>query len=245
MNTSTLLSLARFSVAGLLLATAASAATIKLQVGPNSNGGTGGAYTAQILPGSGLSNALYSNATKNVGNWDPSFETFCLEKGEYFTPNKVYNFTIDTYARADYNHDGDSNDANEIDPLSQGSAWLYQKYALGQFNSLVGSTFTNWKALNQAFQATIWCLEGDTVNFSYNHYFSNLVGNKFSNFANAKANATGNAYGVRVLNLWTKDANCKTIQAQSQLYYVPDTASTLALVGAALAGLVAFRRRTA
>jgi hypothetical protein len=239
MNASTLPSLARLTIAGLLIAGAASAASIKLHVGANANGGNGGAYTAQILPGSGLTNAPYSNATKNVGNWDPSFETFCLEKWEYFTPGLTYNFTVDAFASGDRNKDGT---AEEIDYLSQGTAWLYRNYAIGSYNSLIGTTYASWKALNKDFQAAVWTLEGD---INATNYFTNLAKSKFTTLTNAKLDANGYAYGVRALNLYTSDKSGKTIHAQSQLYFVPDTASTLALVGAALAGLIAFRRRAA
>ncbi|MDX2188133.1 MAG: hypothetical protein SFV32_14465 [Opitutaceae bacterium] len=234
MKTPTLLLLALAAALPL-----ANGAQIKLQVGPNSNNGNGGAYTAQILSGSPLTNDQYDSMTKNVGNWDPSFETFCLEKWEYFTPNTVYDFTIDSEAIG-------FKDGNVVkDKLSLGTTWLYSQYATGKFNSLKvkGKTYATWKDMNKDFQAAVWFLEGD-INSLINP-FTKLLADTFVG-KDVKADATGNAFGVKALNLYTVKSG-KTTYAQSQLYYqhVPDTFTTLAVFGAAISGLALFRRKVA
>ncbi|HRE81897.1 MAG TPA: VPDSG-CTERM sorting domain-containing protein [Opitutaceae bacterium] len=234
----------------LLAATAAFASsgwaatiTLSLNEGSNGNGLGGGSYTAS---GSGLSTAGYAAISHPGSAAAGTFQTFCLEYSEHFTPGTVYNYSIGNAATLG----GVSGATNGADPISLGTAWLYSQFAAG---SLAGYDYgAGRKASNTSLQLAIWFLENETSGISgYSSYgtpgqnvFLDAAFAKFGSASSARADANG-AYGVQVLNL-TKGQT----HAQSQLYAsapirVPDTGATVVLFGLTLAGLLGIKRKLA
>jgi hypothetical protein len=214
--------------------------TMKLsQDTANYSVGSGGAFVASDFTGP-LSLDSYSSLAQNLGG--TGFLTFCLEKNEYFhpsnwnTPGKtIYNYNL-SYGAMNGGVGGQTS-AN-FDPLSNATAWLYSQFAMGNLADLTAAftySLTGFGNLQQA----IWKLENEISSTSGD--VSTLV-----NLAKAATGAGWNSasngtYGVKVINLFYQDGT----RAQDQIYFVPDEASTAALLGLGLLGLAAFRRRFA
>jgi hypothetical protein len=143
------------------------------------------------------------------------------------------------------------------DLVSVGTGFLYRHFALGTLdglttlNAAVPYNYTSSRADHQQqLQNAIWCLEGEitacgvsTDGTSSTNVFLNAAINKFGTFSLAKADG-GWQYGVFALNLYKTDATGNiTGYYQSQLFSVPDGGATLSLLGAALLGLGALRRK--
>jgi hypothetical protein len=180
-------------------------------------------YTWQFLGTDGLPLGGYVEGTTKFDN---RFESMCLEPKETFNPGGTYFWTQSMAA-------DNGGTVSGTDPIRVGTAYLYNRYAQGLLEPFGAA----------AVQNAIWYLEegGDLT-----------VGNSLitwlgtQGLGNVLAVASYNQYGVSVLNLWG-DANYSR-HAQDQLYYdgsnrVPDGGMTLAMLGTALAGLAALRRR--
>ncbi len=191
----------------------------------------GGEFTLYNVVG--LSNADYSAGTSGLID-NGSFQTFCLEVGEYAASS---HFVVGTAAAR-------GGTTNSVDPISMGTAYLYSEFAKG---TLAGF-FNGSRAVEAGLlQMAIWALEGEVAA---------PVGNAYYNLALANGGATTAAQGhlgVYVLNNFTTAAGrdkwatgtwVESAKAQDFLYYqVPDGGTTLMLLGGALAGLGALRRR--
>jgi len=237
-------------LAAAVLASSAFGDSLTLSTSSISNGSNGGSYTATILNGP-ASNASYSPLAALGAN---SFETFCLEPTEYFTPGGTYNYTINSFA------DGGANEAASRnigpgDQLSKGTTWLYSQLAQG---ILTGFNYgAGRKDSNLLLQRAFWYLEDD-----YSYTLAQALANPFialaaKHVANvavadsasiglARGNAANGENGVWALNL---TSGTRTItKHQSQLYFekvsVPEGGLTVVLLGASLLGLAIFRRRT-
>ncbi|MDX2118690.1 MAG: hypothetical protein SFY96_10955 [Planctomycetota bacterium] len=179
-------------------------------------------------PASGEFNATYSNlgvTPLSINGGGVFFETFCLEKNEYFNYGQAYNVTIDTYADAG----GISGQVGSVDPLDERTAYLYYAFITG---TLTGYDYANAFNLRQtqglALQNAIWFLEGET---------NTLDSVEAINFFNFSAGGIGQGIGnVRVANLYD-DSGAKV---QSQIIAIPTPG---ALAGLAMAGVFAGRRR--
>lgn len=207
--------------------------------------GLGGEFTLNdVNPEGWLDLSGYASVSKNFGPAGiTSFQTFCLEGGEYLYPySTTYDAVINT--KALYGGVGPSGDA-----LSAGTGWLYQQFATGVWEgslsySYAGGTATEIaarKASADAFQKAIWWLEGEeSIAYDSNNPYMKAVVDKFGSEANAKADG-GSTYGVYALNLTVPGTGGR---AQDQLYYkVPDGGMTVALLGMGLAGVGYFARR--
>jgi hypothetical protein len=207
----------------------------------------GGEFTLNVYT-SGLSTGSYAAASKNVGVVG-TFQTFCLEGSEV-----IYPWDAKYFADLDHNAMFGGN-YPAGDPVSVGTGWLYSQFAQG---TLAGYHYLGTPADRQAsaalLQNAIWWLEGEEgVGYTgANPYMAAVVaefgtacgGNLACAQAAAKANGGWN-YGVYALNLWTSDTVHNTTTAvQDQLFYaVPDGGTTLMLLGGALMGLGALRRK--
>lgn len=209
--------------------------TISTNASSNGNGLGGGSYT---ISGSGLDTSAY--APISLVGAAGTFESFCLEYTEYFSPGSTYNYTIGNAAVA-----GAGGAVGGQDPVSVGTAWLYSQFAngtLGGFDYGAGR-----KTSNNFLQLAFWFFEDETPSisgygpsygFGDGNAFLDAAVTHFGSEAAAKAAANG-AYGVQVLNLTDKSGRNK----QSQLYVsVPDAGSTLALLGLGIAGLAGLQR---
>ena len=198
--------------------------------GPYRNNTAGGEYTFTQLGGAWFPLTGYvSGRTSNVGFGAPanSFQTFCIEATQEPISgyNTIYNAEITNTVQLANNR------------VSQGTGWLYQQFAIG---SLAGYTFVGTQDARRAsaylLQQTLWWLEGYTIN--PNNIFSTAVITQFGSAANAILNG-GENYGVYALNLRFVTG----APAQDMLVYVPDGGATLMLLGGALMGLGALRRK--
>jgi hypothetical protein len=209
--------------AGVLLASAslAHANSIVLTQNPYSYD-VGGEFSAAAT---GDFVANYAATTIMGGE----FDTFCIETTVVFNPGQTYTYTL-------------SNQDSMGRALSEGAAFLYYEFAIGQ---LAGYSYTNPSRNADAgeLQAAIWAFQG---NQSYIGYPA-LATDPFYELAINTLGATGanspdnGRYGVEVLQLWD-GSNA----AQNQLVYlagVPDSASTSGMLALACAGLVFLTRR--
>lgn len=217
--------------------------TLKLLTTPFSNGANlgGGEFSAIPVTGT-LSTSAYSPFALYLGN----IETFCLEYKEHFSPGTVYDFSVSSKAFS-----GDIAGPGG-DPISQGTAWLYSRFATGVLSGY-NYDYTNAtqiaarKSSSLNLQLALWYLEDETQFISgYGSYdpttnpFLVAAATQFGNINNAKLDANG-AYGVAVLNITSNNgANLH----QSQVFLTtPDSATTLSVLGLGLLLLAGLRRQ--
>lgn len=237
----------------LALTSSAFGASLTLDVNSYSNGGNGGSYSATITSGP-ATNASYNSLAKLTST---SFETFCLEPTEYFSPGSSFEYTINSYADAGANEASGRN-STPGDQLSKGTTWLYSQFAQGLLSSATYASGTR-KSNNELLQRAFWYLEDDYTGYAdattayNNNVYLKLIADTFLVGASTTANlaatltaarddAANGAYGVWALNITTG-----TVKNQSQLYYnvtsVPETGATAGMLGLALVTFAALRRR--
>jgi hypothetical protein len=162
--------------------------------------------------------------TSDNGN----FLTFCLERFVSIGYNTEYNYTVD------------QNVLLQDDPLSVGTVLLFNEFSLNTLPDYFG---VDRDANAGLLQAALWMLEDEIAFDATNKYITYLAG-IFGDEAAMKASA-GLDSPVKALNVWAYDANGGLVDKQSLLVRVPDTASTLALLGISLVAISFFRRRKA
>jgi hypothetical protein len=181
-----------------------------------------------------LSGGEFKAVTSNHG----TFYTFCLERHINVSLNTQYTYTIDTRALSGGNDAHDPVGAGPAgDPLSKGTSWLYTRFALGNLvdSDGVGNYNDNHDYNAGLLQQAFWALEDEVGYENYSNYYVNLVQGIFSGAAKDTTVATN----VKVMNIWGINGQDK----QSQLYLVPDSGMTVALLGLGVLSLIAFRRK--
>jgi VPDSG-CTERM motif len=197
--------------------------------------GNGGEFTFQTInPIAGFDPSLYSSLTHDVLATTNTFQTFCIEDSEYIANGYTYTATINPAGVVTGGVGGNP------DPVSKGTGWLYSQFAMG---TLTGYDYSASRTTAAALQNTIWWLEGDLATQPVNTFTTNVL-NAFGGEDAAMADGA-EQYGVYALNLTATEcapgytgSNC-----QDQLVYVPDGGMTLMLLGGALMGLGALRRK--
>ena len=222
----------------------------------------GGEFTI-FAYGTSLTNESYSSApgaaTKDIsGALAPSFQTFCLELTEYArTPDY---FVVGSAAVKGGSSLSDA--SYPYDPISKGTAWLYSQFATGVLSvPLLGGTRDYFAPLGSTrrleaglLQNAFWMLEGELAASMANPYYAAAV-STFGTEEQARADASIGYLGVYVLNDFDTEAhrdafvtNGSLVGVTQDFLYlrttaVPDGGATMTLLGGALLGLGALRRK--
>ena len=254
--------------------TASANNVVTISTGVYSSGG-GGEFT--MKPGTGDDGTIAAitglyNSLAIVGG---GFETFCLEKNQFFTSGTTYGYTITNGAIP-----GGVSGGNP-DNISAGTAWLYSQFAAGTLvdyyydsthQGKVGSFGVNLAYSNRvsaagALQEAFWYLEDEqtltSTQISNNKFLqllttsSALGGAGFSALTgtnSAHSDASAGQYGVGVLDLTVLPPGSGYAQDQLTLLppgggkggsSVPDGGPTVCLLGVSLVGLALVKRRLA
>lgn len=190
------------AVCALMAASAFAVPTVTVngpQVGYNGKVG-GGEFTVTPSGWSWDPLPYYSDSTKNIGPYDPSFQTFCLETSEGLGAHVFDVLFGDNAIKGGVGPVGD--------PLSIGTAWLYHEF---QEETLVGYNDTpgpDREASAEALQKAIWWLEDEISSPNsgspgITNPFALAVIDKFVSVAGAKADNNG-SYPVDVMTLWVQ-----------------------------------------
>lgn len=190
--------------------------TLKLTVGVGNTGG--GNFHATVLSGAASGQ---------------TFETFCLERNEYFNPGAALTVAAVSYAAVNGGLGGGNPDL-----ISNETAWLYTQFWNNALSGYTGNT-----ASANSLQRAIWFLENEITptdvvgGLSYN---SDATAQGW--VADAIAAGWTNVHQVRVLNL--KNANGSFSQDQLYITPIPEPeAYAMLLAGLGLMGFVARRRK--
>jgi hypothetical protein len=204
----------------LLAASPAYAATITLYDSyGNSNGGEFRAVSA----------GLSFMPIDLTGSQSGQFETFCVEKNEYFAFGTTYYVAVSTAAV-----NGGVGGGNP-DPLDPKTAYLYERFVTGvlaDYTYSVADGGVARAASADALQHVIWFIEDEEPK-AWTDGDNSLMDKYYQDTLTHAGSTIGD---VRVLNLWG-DASLATSPAQDQLVLTPEPATTLlAMIGMGLLG---------
>ena len=219
----------------------------------------GGEFTAYTSDSSFLANYNSAALVNNQGTWNGTsagFETFCIETGVEFYPGNwggpTYYYSTGPNAQPVSPPHQSSGSGW---PLSIGAAYLYYEFG----NGALGGFQYAWGAGRQAddnlLQAAIWAFQGNQTYGSYpnggagNIYYDEAVTALGALSLNPDDAYTGTQ--VQVLSLWVNSDDTGAAQNQLVLtggsgpfpHPTPDGGMTIMLLGGALVGLGAMRRK--
>ena len=148
--------------------------------------------TVYVAPGYGSRNVGTGGefTLTASGSLTGTFQTFCIEQGEYLSDNTTYNYVINSAAVQG------GVGGPDPDPISKGTAYLFYNFAKG---TLAGYDYTG-TTKTQELQNAIWYLEQEIGNPGTNQFLTAVYGLYQRGFAEASADA-GGLFGVAVLNL--------------------------------------------
>jgi hypothetical protein len=181
----------------------------------------------------------------SLGESPGKFETFCVEKNEYYDPGKVYYWVdFDTYAIGggiggqDMDLNGDF--INDVDSLDPKTAYLYHQFINKALTGYIYDTSGGAAqriASADALQHVIWYIEGEEAKvWAYND------GSLMDIYYNDAVSNAGNTIGsVRVMNLF--ECSIRTEKQSMLVDIVPAPgAILLAGIGTSLVGWLRRRR---
>jgi hypothetical protein len=190
--------------------------------------GDGGEFVAQMAdPPWSFALGNYASTTLNQAGYANSFQTFCIERNEYISNGVTYDIDIGLAAVKG------GVGGPKPDPISVGTAYLYQQFATGQLADYKYTPGPDRSTSAGLLQNAIWALEQelDAPSAGDNAFWDLVVG-EFG-VAGAMADASA-GWGVRAMNLHA----CVTPTYQSQLVLVPvPAAALLGFIGLGYAGM--------
>jgi len=180
--------------------------------------GVGGEFSAQLFGAPFVPISLAGGG---------QFETFCVETSEQFQPGATYLATIETFSMG--------GSVGGQDPLDETAAFLYEAFITG---TLPGYDYTNGSGLRLsqagAVQNALWYIEGEVGSLDSPEAVA------FWTFAQG---GIGQGIGdVRVMRVFSIDADGNEVQAQDMLVMIPGPGGLAAL---GVAAVVLSRRRRA
>lgn len=195
-----------------------------------------------------LAGVFNGSVISGPGAGSGSFQTFCLEKFEYFGSN-TQNLYVKSVSTATQNATGGPSTATKVsggaagsDSLSAQTAYLFTQFYSNQ------ATYAGTRDLANSMQRAVWFLEGELAGSDLTAYNLDTKAKEWVTAANtAVSNGLWSGLGnVRVLNLYTNASY--TSHSQDQLYMVtavpePQTYA-LMLAGLGLIGTIARRRKS-
>lgn len=201
--------------------------------------GSGGEFTISNDGGPtlNLSTSAYSTLTKNKSGNPPSFQTFCVEGGEYVDqPMDVWVSTTAAAGGPGSHAIWGSMQSSGGDDLDPRTAFLYTKFATGTLQTYYydatyngGNVYTSRSAAADALQQAIWYIEGEGGSLNA---FVTMANNAIASGGEWENRGIGD---VRVLNMYTTAGAL----AQDQLYLIPAPGAVLlGLLGFSLIGWV-------
>jgi hypothetical protein len=221
--------------------------TVTLDTEPGWSGLGGGEFTAFTGTGPSYVGNYASSATYTSGS-STGFDTFCVETGVTFSPGTKYYYSLGQVAAP--GSTPSSTGAGVT--LTAGAAWLYYEFAKGALTGFNYTDQTTRTTDDNLLQSAIWMLQNAQTDGNYgayqpvttsdNSYYKAAI-TQYGSLAGAEA-ANANA-SVQILQMWTGTDMTAGEAAQNQLVLVPDGGMTVALLGGALVGLQALRRKLA
>jgi len=208
--------------------------------------GNGGEFTIRTDGGVGLllSNSAYDAKARGIKGYTESFQTFCVEGGEYVAqPMKI---TVSTTFVDESTGAVTGSGSHAVkggltygDNLNPQTAYLYYQFAKGVLSNYNYTAGANRNASAGSLQNAIWYLEGESSSLNAQAKLwvqdaVNATGVAYQTYSPTGTPTWGNTIGdVRVLNMYTLSNGL----AQDQLYVIPAPAAIgLGMIGLGLVG---------